>query len=325
VALSSLAHAQGHFATSVVSFSQGAGTGTFVPANALGGPQGGGLTSGSLHVCTLGYGGSLTLGFDVTINDGPGADFSVFENPLTFSNQVFSEVAYVEVSTDGVSFARFPSRYVGPPTGVPGFTAPWGTYSGLTGCVPVRANVLTNSIDPLDPVVSGGEAFDLAALATDPLVVSGAVDLAAIHFVRLADVQNGVGLDSSGNIIWDNAGASGSADIDAVAVLHAASFVPGPGPSVQVFFDAAGFLNVDVSDPNGLADIDPASLHASFDLATVGLARLQGILPDVTMDATHLHMRSAMPFTGPRRRGVLSVSARDFAGRSSAAQLFLQG
>jgi hypothetical protein len=237
---------------------------------------------------------------------------------------VFSEVAYVEVSTDGTSFARFPSRYVGPPTGVPGFTAPWGTYSGLTGCVPVRSNVLTNSVDPLDPVVSGGEAFDLAALTTDPLVVSGAVDLAAIHFVRIVDVQNGVGLDSFGDIIWDNAGTSGSADIDAVAVLHAATLVPSVGPIVQVYFDASGFLNVDVSDTNGLADIDPASLHASFNLVTVGLPRLRGILPDVTMTATNLHMRSSVPFTGPRRRGVLSVSARDFAGRSSAAQLFLQ-
>src|SRR6185503_20178351 len=119
-ALSPLAHAQSRFATSVVSFTQGAGTGTFVPTNALGGPRGAGLTSA----------------FDVTIADGPGADLSVFENPFTFSNQVFSEVAYVEVSTDGVHFARFPSSYAGPSTPLPGFTAPWGTYAGLTGCIP---------------------------------------------------------------------------------------------------------------------------------------------------------------------------------------------
>jgi hypothetical protein len=325
IALSSFAHAQTRFATGIVNFTQGTGTGTFVPTNALGGPRGGGMTSGSLDVCSLGFGGALTLSFDVTLADGPGADLTVFENPITFAGQVFSEAAFVEVSTDGVHFARFPNRYAGPPTGLSGFTAPWGTYSGLTGCIPVRADVVGNSIDPLDPVVSGGEAFDLAALAPDPLVASGAVDLAAIHFVRLVDVQNGVGLDSFGNVIWDNAGAAGSADIDAVAVLNTAASITSSQPRVQVFIDAAGFLNVDVSDPDGLADIDLSTLHASFNLVPTGIARLQGLLPDVTTTPTSLHLRSALPFTGPRRRGVLSVSTRDLAGQFSAAQLILQG
>jgi hypothetical protein len=146
------------FATQVVDYSPGSGGGIFVATNILGGPHGGGLANGSLDVTTLGVGGTVTVGFDVTIADGPGADFTVFENPFTFSGEVFSEVAWVEVSTDGIHFARFPSSYAGPSTGIPGFTAPWGTYAGLTGCVPVMCDVTSNTISPFDPVVSGGES-----------------------------------------------------------------------------------------------------------------------------------------------------------------------
>src|SRR5262245_25484260 len=79
-ALSSTLAAQSKFATQVVSFQQGTGSGVFVQSNILGGPQGAGAGSGSLNVLTLGNAGSVTLGFDVVIRDGPGADFTTFEN-----------------------------------------------------------------------------------------------------------------------------------------------------------------------------------------------------------------------------------------------------
>lgn len=323
--IGSVAAAQNRFATTVVSYTQGTGGGIFVPSNALGGPQGAGLSNGSLDVCTLGVGGQLTLGFAVTIANGPGADLTVFENPFVYAGEVFSEVAYVEVSTDGVQFARFPSHYSGPSTGFTGFTAPWGTYSGLTGCIPVLANVATNTIDPLDPVLSGGEAFDLSALIGDPLVTSGAVNLNAIHFVRLLDVPHASGLDSYGNVIWDNSGPTGTADIDAVAVINDTSTMTSTQPAVSLYFDGLGYLNLDISDPNGFADIDQSTLHVSFDLAPVSVTRLRGLLPVVNTTSTSLHMRSAVQFPGSGRRGVLSVSTRDFSGQFSAAQIVLQG
>ena len=108
------------FATQVVAFDdQGkAGGGIFDPRNALGRPQ------GFTHVHSLGIAGSLTLGFDGAIADGPGADLIVTENPF-FSGPLghaFSEVMFVEVSTNGRDFARVPriSICVATPASRPG-------------------------------------------------------------------------------------------------------------------------------------------------------------------------------------------------------------
>lgn len=317
--------AQNRFASQVVDYSPGSGGGVFVAANILGGPTGEGLDDGSLDVASLGRGGSITVGFDVTITDGPGADLTVFENPFVFNGEVFSEVAYVEASTDGVHFARFPSSYAGPSTGFSGFTAPWGTYSGLTGCVPVMANVMTNTVDPFDPAVSGGESFDLASLAGDPLVVAGLVDIHAIHFVRIVDPGYQVGTDSFGHIIYDNSGPTGSADIDAVAVINFVGNVTASQPDVELSFDAQGFLTLTLTDPQGFADLDRTTFAASFDLAPLTLDRLRRILPVTTRIQNGIQMRSLAPVLGSGLRGVLSVSIRDMSGQFSGQQLFLQG
>lgn len=313
------------FATQVVQYSQGTGGGTFVASNVLGAPTGQGLSNGSLDVTTLGVGGSLTLGFDVTIADGPGADFSVCENVFTFDGECFAEVAWVEVSTDGVAFARMPNRYAGPSTGLPGFTGPWGTYSGLAGALPVIANAV-NGIDARDLPLAGGDGFDLHALANDPLVVGGQVNLSAIHFVRLVDPPHASGLDSAGNVIWDNSGATGSADVDAVCVIqHAGSVVAGE-PEVDLSLDAQGFLVLRIEDPDGAADLDTQSIHASFDLVQLGFrAMARRIVPDIAPTANGYVLRSAHPFVGTGYRGVLSVSVRDHAGNLSTDQIALQG
>ena len=96
-----------------------------------------------------------------------------------------------------------------------------GTYSGLAGGMPVAANVASNTIDPLDPVVSGGDSFDLDELRTHPLVLSGSIDLDDIRYVRLQDVAEGTLADRQGRWIWDHGGATGSADIDAIAEFNA--------------------------------------------------------------------------------------------------------
>jgi len=55
-------------------------------------------------IVSLGDGGSATLTFNSPIINGTGADFAIFEN--SFSD-VFLELAFVEVSSDGVNFFRF--------------------------------------------------------------------------------------------------------------------------------------------------------------------------------------------------------------------------
>ena len=58
------------------------------------------------RVISLGDGGIATVTFHKPIVDGPGADFAVFEN--SFEDH-FLELAFVEVSSDGINFTRFPA------------------------------------------------------------------------------------------------------------------------------------------------------------------------------------------------------------------------
>lgn len=62
--------------------------------------------------------GWITLSFSETIRDANGYDFVVFENGFTsvydtsggsISGQMFAELGYVEVSSNGEDFVRFPS------------------------------------------------------------------------------------------------------------------------------------------------------------------------------------------------------------------------
>ena len=179
------------FATSVESFVPGPGP-TFgrdkLPGVVLGPPRGGGAANGSLDVVTLGNGGSITLGFAPSaIVDGPGADFIVFENAFFVSGnseQTYAELASVEVSDDGQLFESFPC------------TATEAPYGSCAGWHPVYANPDQNAIDPSDPGVAGGDAFDLADLG-----------IAHVRYVRITDRV-------------DLTGADGTFDLDAVAIVH---------------------------------------------------------------------------------------------------------
>jgi hypothetical protein len=180
------------FATSVVSFTPGPGPTTGqseLPGIVLGPPKGGGTISGSLDVATLGNGGSITLGFAPSvIVDGPGPDFIVFENPFDINGdptKPFAELATVGVSADGVTFHDFPCTAT---------VYPYGTCAGWH---PVLANADTNTIDPTDPAVAGGDDFDLADLG-----------VTEARFVRITDRV-------------DLTGPAGTFDLDAVSIVHA--------------------------------------------------------------------------------------------------------
>jgi len=180
------------FATSVVSFTPGTGPNTGqdkLPGIVLGPPKGGGADSGSLDVATLGNGGSIILGFAPSlIVDRPGPDFIVFENPFDIGGdptKPFAELATVGVSDDGVTFQDFPC------------TATMYPYGMCAGWHPVFANADTNTIDPTDPAVAGGDAFDLADLG-----------VSEARFVRITDRV-------------DQTGPEGTFDLDAVSIVHA--------------------------------------------------------------------------------------------------------
>jgi hypothetical protein len=180
------------FATSVEAFTAGPGP-TFgqdnLPDVVLGPPKGAGAINGSLDVVTLGNGGSITLGFaPSSIVDGPGPDFIVFENAFYVNgdpNAPFAELATVEVSDDGQHFDAFPC------------TATEAPYGSCAGWHPVYANPDTNTIDPTDPTVAGGDPFDLADLG-----------VAQARYVRITDRV-------------DLTGANGTFDLDAVSIVNA--------------------------------------------------------------------------------------------------------
>ena len=60
----------------------------------------------SYDIVSLGRGGEITLTFDTPIVDGPGWDFATFENGF---GDTFLELGYVEVSSNGTDFFRFPN------------------------------------------------------------------------------------------------------------------------------------------------------------------------------------------------------------------------
>lgn len=206
---------------------------------ALGGPQGTGVGSGSFDVYNLGVSGSITLSFNTatqtrSITNGTGADFIVFGNAFYAGSQTnasYAKLMFVEVSSNGTNFARFPVT-----SNTASSVGPYGTIdpanvSGFAGVHPTQANVKTNQIDPFDPAVAGGDAFDLSALTQNSLVKSGLVDLNAISEIRLVDVLgDGSLLDQNNHPIYDPSGAPfdiGS-NLDAVAVIHGTA-TPEPG------------------------------------------------------------------------------------------------
>ena len=155
----------------------------------------------SFDIVSLGRGGSLTLAFDAPIRNGEGADFAVFENGF---GDDFLELGFVEVSSDGSNYVRFP------------------TDSLTASAVDAYETIDTTQIDGFAGKYPQGFGvpFDLADLAE----TSATLDVSQITRVRLVDVVgDGSVLDTSGNPIYDPFPTTGSSglDVDAVAVLNA--------------------------------------------------------------------------------------------------------
>lgn len=320
LSLAATATAQVEFATSVVSFNMGTGSGIFDQNLILGGPQGG----AGIDVLSLGVNGNVTLGFDVTITNGPGADFIIFENGFEFDGLTFPEMVMVEVSSNGIDFARFPLRYNGPQMPLGAFDGvPWGVYSGMAGLVPPLANVLTNSLDPRNPVEAGGEALDMDDLAEEPLVLMGLVDLDAIQFLRLIDIESGTVVDSRGVTIYDTGGPDGNADIDAVSVIHHTGNQNASGPRIDFTRDAMNFANLEISDPNGLSDLNLGTLQVSVNNEPIPFGRLREFFVLTQATSTSLFLRTPLPLTEQNFNAVMSVSVEDQTGLFSADQISL--
>jgi hypothetical protein len=163
-------------------------------------------------IVSLGDSGVAVLSFENYIVNGPGPDFAVFENG--FANpanpeEAFLELAFVEVSSDGVNYFRFPSASL---TQADTQIAAAGIY--------MNAGKLNNLAGKY---ISGyGTPFDLQELAG-----TTGLDLNHIINVRLIDVVGSVGAhanyDNSGHKINDpypTPFPTGGFDLDAVGVIN---------------------------------------------------------------------------------------------------------
>ena len=175
--------------------------------------------------------GQITFTFDNPIYNGAGADFAAFENGFEQTGSLFfAELGYVEVSTDGINFARFDSDYQAATAPVGGYGVIDSTYAyNLVG---KHANAYGDS---------WGTPFDLETLADEPLVLDGSVDLDDINYVKIIDVPgSGDFLDATGNSIYDAwvTWGSGGVDFEALGVINA---VPVPG---AVWLMGSAFLGL---------------------------------------------------------------------------------
>ena len=169
-------------------------------------------------VVSFGDGGYAVATFDLLIADGPGADFGVFENSLKVGSNIFAELGFVEVSSDGQNYVRFPSHYITADESEPEV----GAFEPMD--VTNMHNLAGKHVN--NETMWLGTPFDLADLLDDPAVQSGVVDLGGISRVKIIDVVgDGSTFDSQGNPIYDpypTGFGSGGFDLDAVAILNAA-------------------------------------------------------------------------------------------------------
>lgn len=157
-------------------------------------------------VVSLGDGGSIICTFQYPIKNEPGFDFAVFEN--SFDDE-FLELAFVEVSSDGVNFVRFPSH------SLTDTLQQTGTF-GLSHAT---------KINNLAGKYRGGYGtpFDL-----EELVSFTTINTNAITHIKIVDVVGSMNhiyatRDSYGNKIndpWPTPFASGGFDLDAIGVIH---------------------------------------------------------------------------------------------------------
>lgn len=196
------------------------------------------LGKADLNVASLGDRGAVILEFDYPIFDGPSWDFAVFEN--SFLNN-FLELAFVEVSSDGINYHRFPCASLTQDT------MQLGNFNFIEA----------TDINNLAGKYQGkyGTPFDISELEPNPTL-----DINNISHIKIIDVVGSINdiygsNDTAGNYIndpWPTPFASGGFDLDAVGVIHSKGFAL---EEIQANFKiypnpSNGFISVSMPDQN---------------------------------------------------------------------------
>jgi len=202
----------------------------------------------SNDVVTFGNEGWAVLSFSRVIRNLPGPDLAVFENG--FNNPIFAELAFVEVSSDGARFARFPSVS----------TNAWPGELGSVDSTNIY-NLAGKHINNFGQAWQG-TPFDLSDLAGHALVLSGAVHLDNINFVKIVDIyghSDGTTRDEATSLVNPATGLPWAATH---VIYDGGNLIPPPPNDVTTGFDldAVGILEAVIGDANGDGKVDGGDL-----------------------------------------------------------------
>jgi len=171
-----------------------------------------GVPGGTMDVVSLGDGGTATLTFASPICNAEGPDFAVFENGFANAqdpSMYFLEIGFVEVSSDGENFFRFPAVT----------HVQYETQLGGSGCIdPAQIHNFAGKYEAMY-----GTPFDLDEVEDNALLDKG-----KITHVRIVDVVGFLDpeyatYDSEGHPVndpWPTPFGSSGFDLDAVGVIH---------------------------------------------------------------------------------------------------------
>lgn len=207
------------------------------------------------YLVSLGDSGIAILTFPANIYNGAGPDIVVFENGFPNPGnpeEAFLELAFVEVSSDGVNYTRFPASSETPAPQVPGA----GVYMNAR-----KVNNLAGKY-----ILNYGTPFDL-----EELKGTQGLDINKITHVRLVDVIGSLGSngskDKNGNPVNDP--------------------YPTPFPSSGFDLDAVGALYMEGKWPSGIATLgNEASVrifpNPATDVLNVSAAGINAAIATVT-------------------------------------------
>jgi len=172
-------------------------------------------------VVSLGDGGTAILEFPQGIDNGPGADFAIFEN--SFSDD-FLELAQVYVSSNGLDYFPLPAISLSQ------------TETQIEGFGHIDATKIHNLAGKYR--MGYGTPFDLSEVET-----TNGETVEQVSFVKIIDVVGSIqedyaSYDYRGHIIndpWPTPFPSGGFDLDALGVIHQATDIQNIDPTTAVF------------------------------------------------------------------------------------------
>ncbi|MBR3572155.1 MAG: T9SS type A sorting domain-containing protein [Bacteroidales bacterium] len=196
-------------------------------------------------VVSLGDAGTAVLTFDQPISNGEGYDFAVFENSL---NSTFLEQAFVEVSSDGEHYYRFPS------------VSNTQANTQVTNGGAINPRKIHNLAGKY--LVGWGTPFDLEELAGySNLDINNITHVRIVDVVGCIDPQYG-SIDKNGHIIND----------------------PYPTPWGSSGFDLSGVAIMNGWMPNSIEDETFANTLVAYPNPCHSILNINNLQPNTTIE-----------------------------------------